>query len=147
MAETYTIQLSPEPTEEERDFIVTHLRAFNDTQSPAMQAMRGTPPQRLHVILRAADGTIMGGLIASIEWHWLDIGYLWLDERARGQDYGTQLIRVAEDAARQRGCTRSKVGTFSFQARGFYEKMGYRVVGQIDDYPPGATDYTLVKEM
>ncbi|MGC6728099.1 hypothetical protein ACP0GO_26835, partial [Escherichia coli] len=27
--------------------------------------------------------------------------------------------------------------TYSFQARGFYEKLGYTVFGTIDDFPPG----------
>ncbi len=35
--------------------------------------------------------------------------------------------------------------TYSFQARGFYEKLGYRLAGQIDDYPPGRSYYWLRK--
>jgi len=31
--------------------------------------------------------------------------------------------------------------------RGFYEKNGFRIVGQLDDYPPGQIRYTLRKDL
>ena len=37
--------------------------------------------------------------------------------------------------------------TFSFQARPFYEKLGYRVFGQLPDYPRGQTRYFLAKAL
>ena len=37
--------------------------------------------------------------------------------------------------------------TFSFQARGFYEKNGYRVTGVIEEYPPGESFFWMVKEL
>lgn len=53
---------------------------------------------------------------------------------------------MAEAEALQRGCSRAKLRTFSFQARGFYEKEGYRVVGELEDYPPGETFYWMQKD-
>jgi hypothetical protein len=35
--------------------------------------------------------------------------------------------------------------TFSFQARPFYEKLGYEVFGQLEDYPRGHSRYFLQK--
>jgi GNAT superfamily N-acetyltransferase len=147
MAETYTVQVSTTPDDAERAFVLEHLIAYNTSQSHALLASRAMGRQPLHVLLRAADGTPMGGLIGYTIWNWLDIDLFWLDDRVRGQDFGTQIIRAAEAEAARRGCQHSKVGTFSFQARGFYEKMGYHVVGQIDDFPPGASDYILVKDL
>jgi hypothetical protein len=37
--------------------------------------------------------------------------------------------------------------TFDFQARSFYEIKGYKVVGEIKDYPPGSSYFTMVKEL
>ena len=36
--------------------------------------------------------------------------------------------------------------TTDWQAKPFYEKHGYRVFGEIDDYPLGHTCYFLVKK-
>ena len=35
--------------------------------------------------------------------------------------------------------------TYEFQARSYYEMKGYKVVGEIKDYPPGTSYYTMVK--
>jgi hypothetical protein len=37
--------------------------------------------------------------------------------------------------------------TYSFQARGFYEKEGYSVVGEMAGYPPGATYFWMRKDL
>lgn len=37
--------------------------------------------------------------------------------------------------------------TFGFQARGFYEKQGYRVVGALEDYPPGNAMFWMRKDL
>ena len=33
------------------------------------------------------------------------------------------------------------------EARGFYEKCGYRVIGQLDEYPPGGSFYWMRKDL
>jgi GNAT superfamily N-acetyltransferase len=58
---------------------------------------------------------------------------------------GSRLIADAEQAARGEGCIGAWLDTFSFQARGFYEKQGYRVVGEIPDHPVGGARYFLSK--
>ena len=35
------------------------------------------------------------------------------------------------------GCAHAYLDTFDFQARPFYERLGYTVFGLQDDYPPG----------
>lgn len=37
--------------------------------------------------------------------------------------------------------------TFDFQARTFYEEKGYQIVGEIKDYPPGGSYFTMVKDL
>jgi hypothetical protein len=45
------------------------------------------------------------------------------------------------------GCHHAWLDTFSFQARPFYEKQGYRVFGVLPDYPTGQTRYFLTREL
>jgi hypothetical protein len=46
----------------------------------------------------------------------------------------------------RRGCTRAHTSTYAFQALAFYQRHGYQVIGQLDDYPDGYTFYWLRKD-
>ena len=63
----------------------------------------------------------------------------------RRQGLGAELLRRAEDEARARGCVGAHLDTFSFQARGFYEKQGYALFGTIPDCPPGHARFFLIQ--
>ncbi len=93
------------------------------------------------------DGNVVGGIIGSTIWGWLLIDVLWVAAEYRHQGYGIQLLRQAEEAARQRGCTHVVLETFSFQALPFYQQLGFVVYGQLDGFPPGATRYSLKKSL
>jgi len=56
-------------------------------------------------------------------------------------------MATLEQAARQRGCQYAHLDTFSFQARPFYEDLGYTVFGTLDDYPPGHQRFFMQKAL
>jgi hypothetical protein len=47
----------------------------------------------------------------------------------------------------RRGCRGAYLDTFSYQARPFYEKLGYAVFGTLDDYPPGHQRFFMRKRL
>ncbi|HEX2591977.1 MAG TPA: GNAT family N-acetyltransferase [Rhizomicrobium sp.] len=96
--------------------------------------------------LRDADDAVLGGLIGDTWGGWLHITHLWIADAARGSGHARELMAAAEAYAKKRGCTGAYLETFSFQARPLYEKLGYEVVGQIENFPPGHTHYFLKKE-
>jgi GNAT superfamily N-acetyltransferase len=132
---------------EARDFIRQQLRAFNDVRSEHHRAIRSTEPTPLDILIRNEASEILGGLISSTYWRWLEVNILWVAEGLRRLGHGRTLLRMAEAEARTRGCTHVMLTTYSFQARGFYEKEGYRVAGEMADYPPGATYYWMRKDL
>jgi GNAT superfamily N-acetyltransferase len=142
----YSITLTDLADDEDKSFLSEQIRSFNNLVSPHHLAIRAAGAQTLNVLMLDARGAIAGGLAASTYWGWLEVDKLWIDAPLRGQGYGCRLLQAAETEARQRGCTRVFLRTFSFQAREFYEKQGYRVVGQLDDYPPGDAFYWLRKD-
>ena len=73
------------------------------------------------------------------------IELLFVPERLRGQGVGRQLMAEAERIAREHGLVGIRLDTFEFQARGFYEKLGFTVFGEIADHPPGSSRYFLSK--
>lgn len=97
--------------------------------------------------LRGEGDTILGGLLAQIWGQWLHINILWVDRSARGQGHAREMMKRAEDYARSRNCVGIHLETFSFQARPLYERLGFEVFGQIDDYPPGHTNFFLKKRL
>ena len=139
--------LSATVDSEVREFIRLQLRAFNDLHSEYHRAIRSVEPTPLDILIRNAAGEIVGGLIASTYWGWLEVNVLWIAEGLRRLGHGRTLLRMAEAEARTRGCAHVMLTTYSFQARGFYEKEGYRVVGEMAGYPPGAVYYWMRKDL
>lgn len=94
-----------------------------------------------------ADGRLIGGLWARTSWEWLHIELLYVSEEARGCGWGTKLISAAEAEAIDRGCHGAWVDSYSFQARGFYERQGYAIFGSLDNYPTGQKRFFLQKTL
>ncbi|HSH38164.1 MAG TPA: GNAT family N-acetyltransferase [Chthoniobacterales bacterium] len=133
-----TITTSDSILPEERAAVIGGLVAYNDSQVAA-EEYRG-----LYVLARDTE-TIVGGLLGFTHWNWLFISHLWLAEAVRGLRLGRELIEAAEKEAVRRGCRHMHCDTFDFQALPFYQRLGFDVFGQLDDYPPGHTRYYLQK--
>ena len=71
--------------------------------------------------------------------HRLLIDLVSVPESMRGQSIGERLMRMAEEVAQKKNCTGIWLETFSFQAPGFYQKLGYSEFGRLAAYPPGRT--------
>jgi ribosomal protein S18 acetylase RimI-like enzyme len=95
--------------------------------------------------LRDADSRLVGGVLASTVWNWLSIDALWVEPRLRGYGHGRRLVAHTEHVARGRACTRARLDTFDFQARAFYERLGYVVYAQLPDFPPGHVQFHMQK--
>jgi GNAT superfamily N-acetyltransferase len=101
----------------------------------------------LHLVVRGDDGSLIAGLKTVTGWDWLHVQVLWVHENHRRKGLGSFLLQNAEGEARRRGCLGACLSSYSFQAPEFYERHGYAVFGQIDDYPPGHTMYFLSKRL
>ncbi len=126
-----------------REAIFAALDAFNDaaTQMPE-------PAKWLGLVLRAPGSQqIIGGLWGLSYYRWLYVELLFVPPALRGQGVGTDLIRQAEQVARERNCLGIWLDTFSFQAPGFYEKLGFHQFGTIDAYPPGHNRFFFQKRL
>lgn len=107
----------------------------------------GAAPHELLVTLRDAQGKVVGGLSGDTWVGWLQVHALWLADELRGRGMGRDLMRAAEGEAVRRGCTQAFLETLSFQALGFYEKLGYTVFSRLDGFPPGGARYALRKAL
>ena len=108
----------------------------------------GTPGFRpVAVFARDGTGRVVAGARGTTSWNWLHIGLVWVDDGHRGHGLGRRIMAAIEDAGRERGCTHAHLDTFSYQARPFYEKLGYEVFATLEDYPPGHRRFYLRKRL
>jgi GNAT superfamily N-acetyltransferase len=141
LAATDNVQIDDEVMPADEALVVRGLLAFNeDRLGPA-------DDQPVKFVARDSTGVVVGGILGHTRWRWLYIAKLWVDERARGHGLGSRLMAAAEDLARSRGCTDVSLDTFEYQARPFYEKLGYELFGTLEGYPPGSRQYYLRKRL
>jgi GNAT superfamily N-acetyltransferase len=97
--------------------------------------------------LRDARGEVLGGLLGEIWGGSISVCYRGGGARARAAATPPRLVQAAERYAIERGCHGAFLGSFSFQARPFYEKLGYEVFGVLEDHPPGHRLFLLRKRL
>ena len=106
----------------------------------AYHASKGHPrkaDQYSVLIKNGDDKKLIGIVMVTFLWNGMQIGTLWVDETMRGQGLGKKLMEMAEAEGRKRGATFSYTDTFTWQAPGFYQKLGYKPYGKLDNFPKG----------
>ena len=98
-------------------------------------------------LLVQVDRRVLGGLLAETARDQLHIDALWLAPELRGRGLGGKLVRSAEEEALRRGCAGAWLDTYSFAAKTFYERLGYRVFGELDGYANGHTRFFMSKRL
>jgi GNAT superfamily N-acetyltransferase len=127
------------PGEVDRAVILAGLAAFNlDHVEPGHAGP-------FAILLKNERGRTVGGLWGKTLFGWLQVELLFVPEDRRGRSVGTEIMQEGEALAVARGCIGASLDTYSFQARGFYEKLGYSLVGTIADCPPGGARHFLQK--
>jgi GNAT superfamily N-acetyltransferase len=134
-----TIIRSETSSEADREAILAPLRAYNISHAG--------DPRILPVALVLTDdaGEKVGGLWGRCSYDWLFVELLSVPEGHRGGNYGRALMAQAEAIARDHGCVGMWLDTFEFQARGFYEKLGFELFGTLEDHPVGRRRFFLRK--
>lgn len=138
---THEIVVTDEPGQAAYDAILAGIVAYNEAHA----GPHGHRP--LAVLVRDGEGKVLGGLWGATAWRWLFVHLFWLPEALRGAGLGRDLLRRAEAEAVRRGCRNVWLDSFSFQAPGFYEKLGYRVFGTLEGYPPSHRRVFLCKAL
>ena len=140
----YTLTLEDNPAAADLEAVRAGLDTFNRR---AIQMDKPAEYQSLNILIRGNDDIVMGGLLGGSWWGWLYISILWVHDDLRGQDFGSDLMRAAEQEALKRGCHSVYVDTHSFQVLPFYQKLGYEIFGELSDFPVGQTRYFLQKRL
>jgi len=137
----HQLAIDDQVSAEDEALIVRGLRAFNEDR------LGSADDKPVKLVVRDGDGKVVGGLLGHTRWRWMYVAKLWVDESVRGHGVGKRLMEAAENLARSRGCTDVSLDTFDFQARPFYEKLGYELFGTLEGFPPESRQYYLRKRL
>jgi GNAT superfamily N-acetyltransferase len=130
-----------DPSLEDIRFLEDGLIDFNN------QTTGITDGSFIGIFLRGSDGSRAGGLYGWVWGSTCYVRYLFVVESQRKHGEGTRLMRAVEAEARARNCRQIVLETHSFQAPGFYRKLGFEVIGRVDGYPLGYQYLTLAKRL
>ncbi len=122
-------------------------RAITKGLEAANAAMLGKVEFRPLTITLREGGKIVGGLVGETFLGWLYVSVLWVADGYSRQGYGRRIMEAAEKEARRRGVRNAYLDTLSFQAPGFYAKLGYREFGRLADFPAGHDRRWLAKAL
>ena len=136
-----TFELDEHPNPEDFRAILDGVRNFNRAQTGNER------PHQVAYFLRDEDRQIAGGVQGSFWGRSVHIDALWVEEKYRGQDYGSKLMKAIEDYAQSHAYPLVYLETTSFQALPFYEGLGYEIFGELPDIATGHTLYFLMKEL
>ncbi len=96
-------------------------------------------------IVAMDNDTCIGGVTCDVYDKTVYIPYLAVNKTYRARGIGTNLMKRVEEEAKRRNLKMIDLGTSDFQARGFYENLGYEVVYTQENQPRGYNTYTMIK--
>ena len=136
-----TLELDEHPSEDDLRELVDGVRVYN-------RAITGHErPRAVAYFLRDDAGHIVGGAHGDLWGSSVHIAAMWVAESHRGKGHGAALLKAVESYAVSHEHVLAYLETTSFQARPFYESLGYRVFGELVGIAEGCTLFFLRKEL
>ncbi|EAR11436.1 GNAT family N-acetyltransferase [Reinekea blandensis] len=137
-----TMSMNSDPSPSDVGELYDGLDAYNMAHLPGFTRQR-----RLWTVRNDQD-ELIAGLYGQAHMSSFHVDYLWIDESARGHGLGSMLIQQVETEARALGIYRVYLDTYTFQAPGFYAKLGFVETGRFQDFPTEGVDKIfLVKDL
>ena len=131
----------------EPNYTIESIKVLSRGLDHNAEQKRGHKPvEDFAFFIRDAASKIVGGCNGIMYYGCLYIDQLWVDPEYRQQDYGSELIRAAEDLAKSHGCLFSTLETMDWEALDFYKKLGYYLELERRGYFKDSIMYSLRKD-
>lgn len=124
-----SIEVYKNPSPADIDSIKTGLIGFNREF--------GTEDYINPLVVFAKDefGRSVGGAMFCIQYTSCYIHLFWIEADSRGKGLGRAVFDAIVQECTGAGVTDMFLDTFSFQNKGFYERLGFKTVGCLANYP------------
>ena len=133
--------INDHPAVQEIAFLEEQIIAFNCAATGFYDG------KMLSIFVRNEKNEIIAGISGFTWGGYCKVEWLWVHADWRQQDYGKQMLLAVEAEAQARGCSQIVLDAHSFQAPGFYHKLGYETVGVAEDCPKGHQHIFLRKSL
>lgn len=133
-----TFAVHDAPPQADSDVVDDGIGDFNIAAAP------------LHLVVPLAafarnGSKVIGGAVGRTWGRGCELQQLWVDGAWRRKGIGTQLVRLFEARAIERGCDMFYLYTFTFQAPALYASLGYQRAHALRGYPDGIEQYLMTK--
>ena len=127
-------------SEKDLDFLHDKLEEYDEKC--------GSPKKiEFSYLVRNDSGKIVAGTYGTTFFGSVYIDTLWVHENFRGKGLGSKLVKKVEDFARKQGIKYITLDTMSFQAPGFYKKLGYEVESKRKNCEKDHSLLSLIKKL
>ncbi len=124
------VEDSPDPAD--LAFLEQHVEAA------AFAAAGVAEAKEFGIFIRDRESRMLGGISCTVWGGACELHAMWVDDELRGRLLARSLLAGAENEARQQGCRLIMFFGYDLLApRRLYERLGYEVVGVIEDCPAG----------
>ena len=103
--------------------------------------------QEFGIFARDDEGRVVAGASGSTWGGCAQVHAVWVDDSLRGRGVARELLAHVDALARQRGCRLVMGITYDVLTAGFYDRLGYRTVGLIENCPAGTTTRWYRKDL
>ena len=136
--------------EEYMDQVYLGIKEFNTNKHPEMEIFDLDKEEKFNKYIpygfyALVDGKFAGGITICKKMNWIDFDVLFVKEEFRKKKIGTAIINEIFKYCKEEKIDGIHLFTLDFQAKGFYEKMGFTLIAEIKDWPKGITRYELIK--
>lgn len=137
------IQISNSEDKGFRSFLCDKIKDFNAAQSLRYSEKRQEKVIQHFNVVVSNDNRFVGGISGHAYWDALELDDLFIEAEYRGQGIGKMLLAEAKKYAKEHNLKFIHFKTYSFQGVDMYKKLGFVVVGELKDYPPGQSYYWM----
>lgn len=113
----------------------------------AVDALGLGPEREFGIFVRNDAGRIAAGVSGMFWGGCCQVHALWVDEPLQGRGLGRDLMTEVEAEARRQDCRLVMGLTYDVLTADFYDRLGYRTVGAIDECPAGTSTRWYCKDL
>lgn len=98
---------------------------------------KGETPVKLFCSCKNHEGELLGAVMGTKTLNLFFVSHIFVEEKYRHQNLGSDLLAEIEGGAKKLGCTILRLNTFNDLSHRFYAKNGFRETTRINQYMHG----------